>query len=164
MLSTPTRFIVGGVVLAASVAFGAIAGVTGLGSHPVSDSTLAFWLLREDGKPLVIAYYHGPSRWHDTPWKVDSQFTQSAVGWAELKSAKATLRLRLDLGAGYVEVQRKKFSLEQNNTFLITHTTDGQQRVIPLGRHELPKSGTSPAAELLLKADKSLRRRIEIAR
>ena len=163
MLNVRTKLIFGSVVLSASVAFGAIVGVTGLGSHPVTDSTLAFWLLREDGKPLVIAYYHGPGRWHDTPWRVDSRFTQSAVGWAELKSAKATLRLRLDLNAGQVEVQRKKFSLAQNNTFLITHTTDAQQTVIPLGHHDLPKSGASPAAVLFLEADKSLRRRIEIA-
>ena len=61
----------------------AIVGVTGMGSFPVSQNTLAFWLLRADSTPLVMVYYHGPAKWHDTEWKVDSQFTDSAVGSKE---------------------------------------------------------------------------------
>ncbi len=149
--------------IAAAAASAAIVGVTGMGSHPVSPSTLAFWLLGADGKPLVVVYYHGPTQWHDTQWKIDSQFTNSALGWGELKSAKATLHVRVDLGAGRVEVQQKSFSLAQNNTFLVLHATDGQQQVIPLGRHTLLKSAQSPAAVMLLETDKTLRTRIQNA-
>src|SRR5437870_476995 len=147
--------------LAAATASAAIVGVTGMGSHPVSPSTLAFWLVREDGMPLVMVYYHGPAQWHDTQWKIDSQFTNSAVGWGELKSAKATLHLRVDLGAGRAEVQHKSFSLAQNNTFLVVHTTDAQQKVIPLGHHDLLKTAQNPAAVMLLDSDKALKTRIE---
>jgi len=147
--------------LAAATASAAIVGVTGMGSHPVSPSTLAFWLVREDGMPLVMVYYHGPAQWHDTQWKIDSQFTNSAVGWGELKSAKATLHLRVDLGAGRAEVQHKSFSLAQNNTFLVVHTTDAQQKVIPLGHHDLLKTAQNPAAVMLLDVDGALKTRIE---
>ncbi len=141
----------------------AIVGVTGMGSHPVSANTLAFWLLQEDGTPLVMAFYHGPPQWHDTQWKIDSQFTDRSVGWGELKSAKAALHLRVDLGAGRAEIQHKPFSLAQNNTFLILHMTDGKQQIIPLGRRKLLKSTQIPAAMLLLNSDKALRMRIEQA-
>src|SRR6266511_5451437 len=106
----------------------AIVGVTGMGSFPISQNTLAFWLLQADNTPLVMVYYHGPAQWHDTEWKVDSQFTNAAIGWGELKCAKATLRIRGDLGAGRAEIQHKSFSLAENNTFLVIHTTDAQQK------------------------------------
>ena len=147
-------------VLAVS-ASATIVGVMGMGSFPVSQNTLAFWLLRADSTPLVMVYYHGPTKWHDTEWKVDSQFTDSAVGWGELKCAKATLHIRVDLGAGRAEIQHKPFSIAQNNTFLVVHTTDAQQKIIPLGHHELLKTGQSPAAVMLLDADKALTTRIE---
>ena len=158
----PARIIVT-LLLVASTAFAAIVGVTGIGSHPVSRSTLAFWLLREDGTPLLMAFYHGPPQWHDTEWKIDSQFTNKAVGWGELKSAKATLHLRVDLGTERAEVQHRAFALAQNNTFLILHTTDGKQQVVPLGHHTLLKSAQSPAAVMLLNSDKALRAPIEQA-
>ena len=157
-----TRFTLTLALLAAT-ALAAIVGVTGMGSHPVSQKTLAFWLLREDSTPLVMVYYHGPAQWHDAQWKINSQFTDSAVGWGELKSAKATLHLRVDLGAGSAEVQHKSFSLAQNNTFLVVHTSDSRQQVIPLGHHKLLKSAQSPAAVMLLDADKSLKARIQKA-
>ena len=151
------------VILAVLAVFAsaAIVGVTGMGSFPVSQNTLAFWLLRADSTPLVMVYYHGPAKWHDTEWKVDSQFTDSAVGWGELKCARATLHIRVDLGAGRAEIQHKAFSVAQNNTFLVVHTTDAQQKIIPLGNHELLKTGQSPAAVMLLDADKALKTRIE---
>jgi hypothetical protein len=158
MLSARIKVIL--VVLAVS-ASAAIVGVTGMGSFPVSQNTLAFWLLQADGTPLVMVYYHGPAQWHDTQWKVDSQFTDSAVGWGELKCAKATLHIRVDLDAGRAEIQHKAFSLAQNNAFLVTHTTDAQQKIIPLGHHTLLKTAQNPAAIMLLDADKALKKRIE---
>jgi hypothetical protein len=158
MLSARIKIIL--VILAIS-ASAAIVGVTGMGSFPVSQSTLAFWLLEADGKPLVMVYYHGPAQWHDTQWKVDSQFTDKAVGWGELKCAKATLHIRVDLGAGRAEIQHKPFSLAQNNTFLVVHTTDAQQKIIPLGHHDLLKTAENPAAVMLLDADKALKKRIQ---
>lgn len=138
-----------------------IVGVTGMGSFPVSQNTLAFWLLQADGTPLAMVYYHGPPQWHDTEWKIDSQFTNTAVGWGELKCAKATLHIRVDLGAESVEVQNKSFPLAENNTFLVVHTTDAQPKIIPLGHHDLLKTAQSPAAIMLLEADKTLKKRIE---
>jgi hypothetical protein len=131
------RYLLAVVALSASAA---IVGVTGMGSFPVSHKILAFWLLQADNTPLVMIYYHGPDQWHDTQWKVDSQFTNTAVGWGELKCAKATLHIRVDLGAGRADVQHKSFSLAENNTFLVIHTTDGQQKIIPFGHHELLKT------------------------
>lgn len=142
-------------------AFAAIVGVTGMGSFPVSQNTLAFWLLQADNTPLVMVYYHGPDRWHDTEWKVDSQFTNTAVGWGELKCAKATLHIRVDLGDGRADIQHKSFSLAENNTFLVVHTTDGQEKIIPLGHHELLKTAEHPAAVMLLDSDSALKKRIE---
>jgi hypothetical protein len=139
----------------------AIVGVTGMGSHPVSRNTLAFWLLQADNTPLVMVYYHGPDQWHDTDWKVDSQFTNTAVGWGELKCTKATLHLRVDLGAGRADVQQKSFSLAENNTFLVVHTTDAQQKIIPLGHYKLLKTAEHPAAVMLLDSDGALKKRIE---
>jgi hypothetical protein len=146
--------------LAAS-ALAAIVGVTGMGSHPVSQNTLAFWLLQADGTPLVMVYYHGPTQWHETEWKIDSQFTNTARGWGELKCAKATLHIRVDLGAGGAEIQHKSFSLAENNAFLVVHTTDAQQKIIPLGHHKLLKTAEHPAAVMLLDSDKALKKRIE---
>ncbi len=153
-----TRYLLA--LLTASVS-AAIVGVTGMGSHPVSQNTLAFWLLQADGTPLVMVYYRGPAQWHDAEWKVDSQFTNTAVGWAELKCAKATLRIRADLGAGRAEIQHKSFAIAENNTFLVVHTTDAQQRIIPLGHHKLLKTAEHPAALMLLDSDKALKKRIE---
>src|SRR5258708_36401181 len=76
----------------------AIVGVTGMGSFPVSQNTLAFWMLQADNTPLVMVYYHGTAQWHDIERKVDSQFTNTAVGWGELNCAEATHRIRVDLG------------------------------------------------------------------
>lgn len=138
-----------------------IRGVIGHGVHPASPNTLALWLNGEDTAPLVMVYYHGPAQWHDTHWTFDSNFTQQKIGWVEFKSAKATLRVLVDLGAGRAEVQHKSFSLAQNNTFLVVHTTDTQQRVIPLGHHKLLKTGQNPAAVMVLDSDKSLKKRIQ---
>src|SRR6266513_2597473 len=142
-------------------ASGAIVGVTGMGSFPVSQNTLAFWLLQADNTPLVMVYYHGPAQWHDIEWKVDSQFTNTAVGWGELKCAKATLHIRVDLGAGRAEVQHKSFSLGENNTFLVVHTTDAQQKIIPLGHYKLLKTAEHPAAVMVLDSDSALKKRIQ---
>jgi hypothetical protein len=158
MLSARIKIIL--VILAVS-ASAAIVGVTGIGSFPVSQNTLAFWLLEADFKPLVMVYYHGPAQWHDTEWKVDSQFTDKAVGWGELKCAKATLHIRVDLNTGRAEIQHKPFSLAQNNTFLVVHTTDAKQKIIPLGHHNLLKTAENPAAVMLLDADKALKKRIQ---
>jgi len=152
------RYLLAVVAVSASAA---IVGVTGMGSFPVSQNTLAFWLVQADNTPLVMVYYHGPDQWHDTEWKVDSQFTKTAVGWGELKCAKATLHIRVDLDAGRAEVQQKSFSLPENNTFLVVHTTDGQQKIIPLGHYKLLKTAEHPAAVMLLDSDSALKKRIE---
>ena len=127
------RYLLAAVALSASAS---IIGVTGMGSFPVSQNTLAFWLLQADNTPLVMVYYHGPAQWHDAEWKIDSQFTNSAVGWGELKCAKATLHIRV-------------------------HTTDAQQKIIPLGHHRLLKTAENPAAVMLLDSDKALKERIQ---
>ncbi len=152
------RYLLAILALSASAA---IVGVTGMGSFPVSQNTLAFWVLQADGTPLVMVYYHAPTQWHDAEWKVDSQFTNTAVGWAELKSPKATLHIRVDLGAGRAEIQHKAFTLTENNTFLVVHTTDAQQKIIPLGHHILLKTAENPAPVMLLDSDKALKKRIQ---
>jgi len=152
------RYLLAILALSASAA---IVGVTGMGSFPVSQNTLAFWVLQADRTPLVMVYYHGPTQWHDAEWKVDSQFTNTAVGWAELKSPKATLHIRVDLGAGRAEIQHKAFALAENNTFLVVHTSDAQQKIIPLGHHTLVKTADGPAAVMLLDSDKALKKRIQ---
>jgi hypothetical protein len=152
------------VALFLSTAFNATAdirGVTGYGAFPVSPNTLAVWLNGEDGVPLIMVYYHGPAQWHDTHWTFDSQFTQKKVGWQEFKSDNATLHFLVDLGSGHAEIQHKRFALAENNTFLVVHTTDVQQKIIPLGHHTLLKTAESPAAVMLLDADKALKKRIE---
>jgi hypothetical protein len=47
------------------------------------------------------------------------------------------------------------------STFGCTHTTDAQQKIIPLGRHDLLKTAQSAAAVMLLDADKALKKRIQ---
>jgi hypothetical protein len=108
-----------------------------------------------------MVYYHGPAQWHDTHWTFDSRFTQKGVGWQEFKSDKATLRFLVDLGAGRAEIQHRSFSLAENNTFLVVRTTDAQQKIIPLGHHNLLKTAQNPAAVMLLDADKALKERIQ---
>src|SRR6266513_936662 len=152
------RYLFAVFALSASASIG---GVTGMGSFPVSQNTLAFWVLQADGAPLVMVYYHGPDQWHDTGWKIDSQFTNTAVGWGELKCAKATLHIRVDVGTGRAEVQQESFSLGENNTFLVVHTTDAQQKIIPLGHYKLLKTAEHPAAVMLLDSDKALKERIQ---
>ena len=78
-----------------------------------------------------------------------------------MKSANATLHIRVDLGAGRAEIQHKAFALAENNTFLVVHTTDAQQKIIPLGHHDLFKTAENPAAVMLLDADKALKKRIQ---
>ena len=152
------RYLLAILALSASAA---IVGVTGMGSFPVSQNTLAFWVLQADGTPLAMVYFHGPTQWHDAEWKVDSQFTNTAVGWAEFKSPKATLHIRVDSGAGRAEIQHKAFTLAENNTFLVVHTTDAQQKIIPLGHHTLLKTAENPAPVMLLDSDKALKKRIQ---
>src|SRR5438046_3002419 len=163
MLHAHTKALLAALLLSAAAfhASADIRGVIGYGVHPVSQNTLGLWLNGEDEAPLVMVFYHGPAQWHDTHWTFDSNFTQQKIGWSEFKSAKAKLRVRVDLGAGRAEIQNKSFSLAQNNTFLVVHTTDAQQRVIPLGHHKLPKTGQNPAAVMLLDSDKSLKKRIQ---
>lgn len=152
------------VTLASAIVFRATAdirGVIGFGAFPVTPSTLGVWLNGEDEAPLIMVYYHGPPNWADRHWEFESNFTQKGVGWHQYKSPNLTLRVLVDLRAERVEVQRKSFSFAQNNTFLVVHTTDAQQRVIPLGHHKLLKTGQNPAAVMLLDSDKSLKKRIQ---
>jgi hypothetical protein len=146
--------------LLAFAASGASAGVKGYGAFPVTPNTLGMWLNGENGDPVIMVYYHGPPNWSDRHWDFNFQFDHD-VGVHEYKSPNLTLRIVVDLHAGRAEVQRKLFSLAQNNTFLVVHTTDAQQRVIPLGHHKLLKTGQNPAAVMLLDSDKSLKKRIQ---
>src|ERR1700693_3401290 len=146
----------------ALAASAASAGVKGYGAFPVTPNTLGVWLNGENGDPVIMVYYHGPPSWSDRHWDFNFQFDKE-VGLHEYKSPDLTLRVRVDLGAGRAEVQHKSFSLAQNNTFLVVHTTDAQQRVIPLGHHKLLKTAQNPAAVMLLDSDKSLKKRIHSA-
>ena len=151
------RYFLAVLALAASPAS---AGVKGYGAFPVTPKTLAVWLNGEDGDPVIMVYYHGPANWADRHWDFNFQFDKE-VGLHEYKSPDLTLRVRVDLAAGRAEVQKKSFSLAQNNTFLVVHTTDLRQRVIPLGHHKLLKTAENPAAVMLLDADKALKTRIQ---
>ena len=154
---TRVRYLLAILALATSLAS---AGVKGAGAFPVTPKTLGVWLNGENGNPVIMVYYHGPPSWADRHWDFNFQFDKE-VGLHEYKSPDLTLHVRVDLGAGRAEVQQKSFSLAQNNTFLVVHTTDAQQRVIPLGHHKLLKTGQNPAEVMLLDSDKALKKRIE---
>jgi hypothetical protein len=135
---------------------------SGYGAFPVTPSTLGMWINGKNGNPVIMVYYHGPPNWADRHWDFNFSFDdEKQIGVHEYKSSDLTLRVRVDLGAGRAEVQGERFSLAQNNTFLVVHTTDAQQRVIPLGHHKLLKTGQNPAAVMLLDSDKALKKRIE---
>jgi hypothetical protein len=144
----------------ALAAVAASAGVKGYGAFPVTPKTLSVWINGENGDPVVMVYYHGPANWSDRHWDFNFQYDKD-IGLHEYKSPDLTLRVRVDLGTGRAEVQDKLFSLAQNNTFLVVHTTDAQRRVIPLGHHNLLKTAQNPASVMLLDSDKSLKKRIE---
>src|SRR5258708_37650813 len=124
MLTARTKAAVVALFLSAPAFYASadIRGVTGYGAFPVTPNTLAVWLNGEDGKPLIMVYYHGPAQWDGTHWTFDSQFTQEAIGWQELKSDKATLRFLVALGAGRAELQHKAFAPVQQNSFLVLQT------------------------------------------
>jgi hypothetical protein len=136
--------------------------VGGYGGFPLNQNIESMWLLQPDNKPLVIVYFHGPDNWHDTQWKIDSSFNKDGPSWTEFRSAKARLYICLNRANGEVRVQQSKFSVQKNNTFLVVNVTDAQrQKVIPLGRFDLPKTGNNPAAVALLHANPALQNRIQ---
>src|ERR1044072_8786960 len=153
---TRIGYLLAALVLAAS----ARGGVKGYGAFPVSPNTLSVWTNGENGDAVIMVYYHGPPNWSDRHWDFDFHFDHD-VGVHEYKSPNLTLSVVVDLHAGRAEVQHESFSLAQNNTFLVVHTTDAQHRVIPLGHHKLLKTGQNPAAVMLLDSDKSLKKRIQ---
>jgi hypothetical protein len=150
--------------------------VTGCGGFPITSELTSMWLVRSDGKPVVMVYFHGPDGWHNTEWKshfdlnlvrLDTK-TQPKPAWAEFTSEKVTLRTWLDPKTHQVQVQKSKFSIQEANTFLVIHITDPQQqKVIPLGRFDLPPSGAEPAALAFLHAndrvDSQIRKKIAAA-
>jgi hypothetical protein len=116
-----------------------------------------------------MVYFHGPDGWHNTKWKSDSNFnlvrldmkSQPKPAWTEFKSEKVTLRVWLDPTNRQVQVQKREFSIQETNTFLVIHVMDPQrQKVIPLGRFDLPASGAEPAATALLHANNGVESQI----
>ena len=136
--------------------------VSGVGAYPISAGITSMWLAGPDHRPLVMAYFQGPSGWHDTQWKVDSKFEKGKLGWAELHSERATLRLSMDTETGEADVQSSKFKVTESNTFLIVHMGEPSipQKVIPLGVYSLMPSQDQPASILLLKAHPELAERV----
>jgi hypothetical protein len=136
--------------------------VSGFGGYPISHSITSMWLAAPDRRPLLMVYFRGPEDWHNTKWKVDSEFEKGKPGWAELQSEKATMRLSINTETGEAEVQSGKFKISDSNTFLVLHAGEPSvpQKIIPLGVFDLPASKDQPAPVLLLNANPGLMERI----
>ena len=131
--------------------------VSGWGGHPISDDLTSLWLAAPSGEPLIMVYFHGPKDWHKTKWKFDSKFSKDLPGWAALTSENAKLRVWLDRDSGQAEVQSEKVNIHDANVYLVLNVTDVKnQRVVPLGVFELPKSTDEPASVSLLRANPKL--------
>ena len=116
------------------------------------------WLSAPDHRPLLMAYFLGPSGWHNTQWKTAAHFGKAdEPGWAEFTSEKARQRIWIDAEAGKVEVQDSKFSLQDANTFVVLHVTDrSAEKIVPLGVYDLRPSTETPASVLLLRNNPEL--------
>ena len=136
--------------------------VTGFGAEPISASMTSIWLTAPDHHPLMMVYFHGPNGWHNTPWKIASEFKKGKPGWVELKSEKATLRLSMNTETGEAGVQSDTFKISEGNTFLVLLSGEPstEQRIIALGVFELPASKDKPASVMLIRANPSLVERI----
>lgn len=136
--------------------------VSGVGGFPIDASTTSMWLAAPSGQPVVMAYFHGPTGWHDREWKVDSKFEKGAPGWAKFISDVATLSLKADSDSGKLEIQGQSFNEADANTFLVVHVgeKDAQERVISLGRFEQKRTKDEPASVELLRANPELLERI----
>jgi hypothetical protein len=131
--------------------------VSGWGGHPISDELMSLWLAAPGGEPLIMVYFHGPKDWHKTKWNSDSKFAKGLPGWAALTSEDAKLRVWLDRDSGQGEVQWEKVNVHDANVYLVLNVADPKnQRVVPLGVFELPKSTDEPASVSLLRANPKL--------
>jgi hypothetical protein len=121
------------------------------------------WLGGADGRPVIMAYFHGPEGWHQTKWSTDGKFEVEKAGWAEFRAEAITLRLWLDPKTGDTEVQSEKFNIAANNTFLVVHAGDKgrAQRVVPLGFFQMPDSADEPPSVLLLRTSPELVERMK---
>lgn len=137
--------------------------VSGFGGHPISDDLTSMWLSAPDRQPLIMVYFHGREGWHKTEWKISSKFETGAPGWAEFTSDTAKQRIWLDPETGQAEIQTAKFNTHEANTFLALHMgeTSDNQKVIPMGIFNLPKSTDEPASVLLLRASPELVEKIK---
>ena len=139
------------------------APVAGFGGFPISKSLTSMWLAGPDYRARLMVYFHGPEGWHDVKWKVVTHLEKGKPAWAEFRSEKVTLHLWMDLDVGDVEVQTRKFSIIEANTFLVLHVAEPStpQKIIPLGVFDLPSSAGEPASVLLLRANPDLVSRIK---
>ena len=136
--------------------------VSGWGSYPISTNLLSMWLSAPSGQPLIMVYFHGPEGWHKAEWKVSSKFEKGMPGWGELSSEKVKLRIWLDADTGQAEVQANKVNVHGANTYLVLHTDDlKNQKVVSLGKYDLPKSAGDPASVLLLRQNPELFQRLQ---
>lgn len=136
--------------------------VSGVGGFPIDASTTSMWLAAPSGQPVVMAYFHGPSGWHDRKWKVESKFEKGAPGWGKFICDVATLSLKADSDSGELEIQGQSFNEGDANTFLVVHVgeKDAKEKVIALGRFEQKKTKDEPASVELLRANPELLERI----
>ncbi len=136
--------------------------ISGFGGFPIDASTTSMWLAAPSGIPVVMAYFHGPTGWHDRKWKIESKFEKGAPGWAKLISDVATLSLEADSDSGKLKIQGQSFNEVDANTFLVVHVgeKDAEEKVIPLGRFELKRTEDEPASVELLRANRELFERI----
>jgi hypothetical protein len=126
--------------------------VSGVGAFPISAEMTSMWLAAPGGRPLIMVYFYGPAGWHNTEWKTSSKFEKGMPGWAEYTTAKARQRIWLDADSGKAEVQAEKVNIQEANTYLVLHMTEKAdlQRVVPLGKFDLPRSRDDPASVILL--------------
>jgi hypothetical protein len=135
--------------------------VSRFGGYPLSGNIITLWLTGPNRRPLLMVYFCGTNDWHNTLWNINSKF-EGKQGWAELRSEKATLQLRIDMENGEAGVQSGKFKLTKSNVFLVLHTDELLvfQKIIPLGVFDLPASNDLPASVILLREHQELSTRI----
>ena len=135
--------------------------VRGFGGFPNSSDLTSMWLTGADGRPVIMAYFHGPKGWHQTKWTTAGEFEPNGTGWAEFHAEAVTLRLWLNPNTGDTEVQSEKFNAANSNVFLVVDVGGKGQRVIPLGIFPMPASADEPPSALLLRTTPELVERMQ---
>ena len=137
--------------------------IGGFGGFPLSSDLTSMWLAGADGRPAIMAYFHGPEGWHQMQWASAGEIAAEKPVWAEFRADTITLRLWWDPKTGDVEVQSEKYNVAANNTFLVVYVGEKVRvpKVIPLGVFQMPDLGEEPPSILLLRASPELVKRIE---